>query len=199
MIRKLVLLWASLIVVAALLVGLSGCSDTTGAQPINLTGNQQGIWVSGEGKVEVTPNIANLSLGVTVQAATVAQAQSQATTAMSAVMSVLTSNGIAAKDIQTENFSIQQIRACILEADSIKVSYCKVKKSIILLGENMEFAQLSNRYFFYNTSVETSNESARVTSISDKGDASTANDLHRRLKSKKNLHIETKIHSLATI
>ncbi len=107
--RKLVLLWASLVVVVALLIGLSGCSDTTGSQPINLTGNQQGIWVNGEGKVAVTPNIANLSLGVTVQAATVAQAQSQATIAMNAVMSVLTSNGIAAKDIQTENFSIQQI------------------------------------------------------------------------------------------
>jgi hypothetical protein len=107
--RRLVLIWAFILIASALFVGLSGCSDTAGSQPINLTGYQQGIWVNGEGKIAVTPNIANLSLGITAQAGTVAQAQSQATTAMSALMSVLAYNGIAAKDIQTENFSIQQI------------------------------------------------------------------------------------------
>jgi hypothetical protein len=34
----------------------------------------------------------------------------------------------------------------------------------------MEFAQLSNRFFFYNAGVKTSDESARVTSISNERD-----------------------------
>ena len=59
----------------------------------------------------------------------------------------------------------------------------------------MEFAQLSNRFFFYNTSIETGNESAVMASISNKRDASATNNLYRRLKGKKNLHIESEIHS----
>jgi len=63
----------------------------------------------------------------------------------------------------------------------------------------MEFAQLSNRFFFYNAGVKAGNESAGMTSISNEGNTSTTNDLHRRLKSNKNLHIKAEIHSLTTV
>ncbi len=101
--------------VAVLAVGLTG-RNTTGAvavagqQPISaVVDNQHGIWVSGEGEVLVTPDIAILNLGVTAQASTVADAQSQAVVAMNKVMSALTSNGVDQKDIQTQYFSIQQV------------------------------------------------------------------------------------------
>jgi uncharacterized protein len=100
------------------LAGLTGCSQgttaqaqtTTPGQPvnINLTG-QQGIWVSGEGKVTVVPDIATLSLGVSAQAATVAAAQSQAAAAMDKIITALTGNGIAKNDIKTQRFDIQQM------------------------------------------------------------------------------------------
>jgi uncharacterized protein len=89
------------------LVSLSGCNRTTAANAIQ--SQQQGISVSGEGKVEVTPDIATLNLGVTAQASTVVEAQSQVSTAMNQVISALTSNGVAQKDIKTQNYSIQQI------------------------------------------------------------------------------------------
>ncbi|GAI83768.1 unnamed protein product, partial [marine sediment metagenome] len=63
----------------------------------------------GQGVVTVTPDIATLRLGVEVQAATVAEAQSQAIEAMDEVMEALTDNGVAEKDIQTQYFSIRQI------------------------------------------------------------------------------------------
>ncbi len=104
------------IVLMLVLTFLAGCSTTGGVaaangQPINVNvGNQQtGIWVNGEGKVTVVPDVATLNLGVSAQAATVAEAQTQAATAMDQVMNALTSNGVDKKDIKTQNFSIQQV------------------------------------------------------------------------------------------
>jgi hypothetical protein len=69
-----------------------------------------GIWVTGEGKVSVTPDIAILNLGVEAQAASVAEAQTQAATAMTAVIAELDNHGVAKKDIQTRQFSIYPVR-----------------------------------------------------------------------------------------
>jgi uncharacterized protein YggE len=105
----------SLVLVLAM-VGLCGCntgSTSLGESPsevkVNLNSQQEGIWVSGEGKVTVTPDIATLCLGITAQAASVAEAQSQATEAMNGVMTALTDGGVADKDIQTQHFSIDQV------------------------------------------------------------------------------------------
>ncbi len=65
-----------------------------------------GIWVTGLGQVTAVPDIASLNLGVNSQAATVADAQSAAATAMTAVMQVLKSKGVADKDITTVGFNI---------------------------------------------------------------------------------------------
>ena len=65
-----------------------------------------GIWVTGQGQVTAVPDIASLNLGVNSQAATVADAQSAAATAMTAVMQVLKGKGVADKDITTVGFNI---------------------------------------------------------------------------------------------
>jgi uncharacterized protein YggE len=88
-------------------VSLSGCATTI--RTIDSNSQQKGIWVSGEGKVTVTPDIATLNLGITAQAVSVAEAQSQAAEAMNRVMTALTDNGVAKKDIQTQHFSIDQV------------------------------------------------------------------------------------------
>lgn len=74
-----------------------------------MTSQQQGVWVSGHGSVFVAPDICTLRLGVDAQATTVTDAQAQAAKAMDAVMKSLTANGIAAKDIQTQAYSIQRV------------------------------------------------------------------------------------------
>lgn len=112
--RKIWVVALGLISVIAI-IALSGCAAGRGNVEfpsgfgLNLNNQQQGIWVNGQGEVSVTPDIATLSLGISAQAATVADAQSQAAKAMDAVMTALTSNGVAAKDIQTQQFSIQQL------------------------------------------------------------------------------------------
>lgn len=110
--KKKWLLAVGLVLVLAI-VGLAGCSPDNTAlgeiENLNISNQQEGIWVSGRGVVTVTPDIAILRLGVEVQAATVAIAQSQAVEAMDEVMDALTDNGVAKKDIQTQYFSIRRV------------------------------------------------------------------------------------------
>lgn len=107
--KKYWLVAVSLVLLLAV-VGFSGCNGgPTTIGTVDINSQQTGIWVSGEGKVTATPDIATLSLGIEAQAATVAEAQAQANTAMSAVMTALADNGVAEKDIQTQYFSIYQV------------------------------------------------------------------------------------------
>ncbi len=110
--KKNWLLPISLVLVLAI-VGLAGCSpgDTVlgEIEGLNINNQQEGVWVSGQGEVMAVPDIATLRLGIAVQAASVAAAQSQATEAMDKVMAALTDNGVAEKDIQTQYFSIRPI------------------------------------------------------------------------------------------
>jgi uncharacterized protein YggE len=85
--------------------GLAACGTTI----VNTGYQQEGIWVNGQGKVAVVPDIATLQLGIEAQAVTVAEARAQASQAMDQVMTALTDNGVAEKDIQTQYFNITKI------------------------------------------------------------------------------------------
>jgi uncharacterized protein YggE len=100
---KKILLIAAVSVLVLTGLFLFGCGSPSGNQA------NQGIWVTGEGKVEATPDVASVQLGIEAQAATVAEAQAQANTAMTAVMNALKSNGVADTDIQTRYFNIQKV------------------------------------------------------------------------------------------
>ncbi len=62
--------------------------------------------MTGDGSVLCRPDTAHVTLGVQIQNAELATAQSQATTNMSAVIDSLKKNGINDKDIKTVNYSI---------------------------------------------------------------------------------------------
>jgi len=115
------LLLAVLLALAVITVGAFGCYGDFGfpeqqlpelpeSGNIILSQQNTGIWVTGEGKVSVVPDVAILNLGVEVQALSVAEAQQQAVEAMEAVMAVLDSYGIAEKDIKTRYFSIYPVK-----------------------------------------------------------------------------------------
>jgi uncharacterized protein YggE len=96
-------------------VGLTGCSpsDTAGAaaalETVNVSSQQAGIWVTGQGKVSTAPDVATVRLGIEAQEQTVAEAQARAAEAMNKVEDALTGAGVAAKDIQTQYFSVHQV------------------------------------------------------------------------------------------
>ncbi len=111
-------IWLAIIavVVVAGAIGLVGCdsdgvnlSTENGELKINLNSQSEGIWVNGNGKVSVTPDIAMLSVGIEVQEVTVAEAQAKAAEAMDKVMDALKDEGVKEEDIQTQQFSIRKL------------------------------------------------------------------------------------------
>ena len=64
------------------------------------------ISVTGTGTVEAAPDMATLTIGVTTQAATAAEALAANSTATDAVIARLTASGIEPRDMQTSNLSI---------------------------------------------------------------------------------------------
>ncbi len=109
----------ALIIVALSAVGCEGFTSPIPRAPSTgpITSQNTGIWVTGEGKVTVVPDVAILSLGVEAQADTVAQAQSGASAAMDAVVGELDSHGVADKDIKTQHFSIYPVRRWVPERE----------------------------------------------------------------------------------
>ena len=114
-------LWAIGLALVIPIVALSGCyagipvpgsprwANVPSSLQVNLGNQQQGIWVTGEGKVTAVPDIATLRLGIEAQEATVAEAQTQASEAMDRVMAALIDNEVADRDIQTQYFSIHKV------------------------------------------------------------------------------------------
>lgn len=102
--------WLVLCLVLVLALGAVGCAQGT-AQGVTCVVQQQntGIWVTGQGKVMAVPDLATLSLGVEARAATVSEAQAQASEAMDKVMKALEDSGVAKKDIQTQQYSIYPV------------------------------------------------------------------------------------------
>ena len=123
--KRRILLFISLsLALAVIAISTVGCESLTppsskGSLDSGLIFSQQntGIWVTGEGKVSVVPDVAILSLGVEAQAVTVAEAQSQASVAMDAVARELDNYGITKKDIKTQRFSIYPIRKWIRDRE----------------------------------------------------------------------------------
>ena len=67
---------------------------------------QRTMTVSGNGKVEVKPDVATVRLSVVVQAKTAEEAQAQNSEKMTAVIEAVKSFGVAEKDIQTQQISV---------------------------------------------------------------------------------------------
>lgn len=76
------------------------------ALPLPVLAETALITVTGEASLPVQPDVATLSLGVTTQADTAAGAMAANTAALTAVLGRLTSAGIAERDLQTSNLSL---------------------------------------------------------------------------------------------
>ena len=104
-------------VLAALTVaGITGCGGNDGApQEQALTaapvasdgGDQPVITVEGVGRVEGTPDLMTLRLGVETKAPAAKQALDDANARMRALLATLEQAGIAKKDLQTSDLSVQ--------------------------------------------------------------------------------------------
>jgi uncharacterized protein YggE len=83
----------------------SGASAAASVQTSDASA-PQGISVSGEGRASAAPDTALLSIGVSTKEMTVAEANSEVQVAIGRLLNSLKGNGVAEKDIQTSQFSI---------------------------------------------------------------------------------------------
>ena len=107
------LLLPAALLAALTVVGLSGCTGTAAAATatvttgqVTISNQQDGFWVTGEGKVTVKPDIANISLGVSSREASVADSMAKTKDAMNKVLTALKADKIDSKDIQTQQYNI---------------------------------------------------------------------------------------------
>jgi uncharacterized protein YggE len=112
----------------------------TGSGGIIVSQQNLGLWVSGLGKTTAAPDIVILTIGVESQQKTVAQAQKDAVEAMSNVMQVLKSSGIADKDIQTSQYNIQQVTRWDDKQNTYEVIGYKVSNIVNAKIRNIEKA-----------------------------------------------------------
>ena len=130
--KKDLLLYIGLtLALLTILISAAGCDSfaspsttKTSASGAILSQQNTGIWVSGEGKINVAPDLGILNLGVEAQATTVAEANSQAAWAMDAVTRELDNHGIAKKDVMTQQFSIYPVRRWVeKEEQEVLIGY----------------------------------------------------------------------------
>lgn len=137
--------WLMLVIGLAAVVmvlGLTGCEQGGTASGeisnLNLSTQQNGIWVSGQGEVSVEPDIAVIRLGIESEDDSVATASDRAAAAMNDVMDTLSSNGVADKDIQTQYFNIQQVRRWDRETEEEVVTGYRVTNTVTVTIRDIE-------------------------------------------------------------
>lgn len=130
------------LVTILMILGFTGCEQGSTASGevsnINLSSQQNGIWVTGQGEVSVKPDIAILRLGIEYEDDSVAIARDRAAAAMNDVMDTLSSNGIADKDIQTQYFNIQQVRTWDRETEKEIVTGYRVTNTVTVTIKAIE-------------------------------------------------------------
>lgn len=104
----LVLAFAVLAVKSPVLAATGGAgSGLFASQVVSNGGIAPGVVTTGEGRIFVAPDIAILSVGATVQAATAGEAQAQVAEIIKKVLDAAKAAGIADNDVETSGYSIQ--------------------------------------------------------------------------------------------
>lgn len=147
----------SAVMLLALGIGAAGCAATPTANGNN---QQSGIWVSGNGKVTVTPDTANLSLGVQVEASSLSEANQLAANAMTAVIEALKDNGVAEKDITTSGFNIYPVYEYDKETSRNYIRGYQVSNSI-----GLKVRQIENTGAVIDAAVSAGGDAVRVNNI----------------------------------
>ena len=85
---------------------LAGCAPAESTVHLQQERDSDTITVTGRVGLEVTPDVAQVSIGVSSQAATPGDARLQNSTAINATLAALAELGIGEKDIQTSNMNL---------------------------------------------------------------------------------------------
>lgn len=143
--KKIWIAASAIAMMAAMAIGFGACTseDTTigeGAVVVNTNSQGTGVWVSGEGKVYAIPDLGILQVGVEAQAATVAEAHTQAAAAMEALQKALQDAGLEDRDIQTSSFSIYPVREWDPDTGEERLAGFRVSNMVAIKIRNLDKA-----------------------------------------------------------
>ncbi len=100
--------------------------------------NPATVSVSGVGIVTTTPDTASVQLGVTVTQPTLADAQSQASTQMQAIIDALTAAGVEEKDIQTSSYYVSVVQNYDSNGNPSEVTNFQVQNMVNVVVRNID-------------------------------------------------------------
>ena len=133
---------ASSALIALLALSLFGVAHRAGAQegtPQAVSNQTPGtISVDGTGTVLVTPDTASITVGVSTSSTTLADAQSQATTQMTAIINELKAQGIDEKDIQTSNYSVNIVQNYDNKGNPGEITGFQVSNQVTVTVRNLD-------------------------------------------------------------
>ena len=180
----------SRLVVPVALIGVMMLAQTplranAQATPEASTSTPATISVTGVGQVIVTPDTANIQIGVQVFNKELAAAQSDATAQMTTIIKALTDAGIEKKDIQTSNYSVsvrqqyddQGIATAVLGYDIYNTLSVTVR-NLDDLGSILDqvVAAGANQIYgitFYTSDLTDATKAAREAAVSDAEERAT--------------------------
>lgn len=118
--------------VAAMLVTGFGRVSAQGTATTPTANPPHQLGISGEGRVTATPDIATVSVGVETTQRSLAEAQSEATTKMDAIIQVAKDAGVADDDIVTSNYAVSVIQDYDRNGNPAKISGYSVSNQVEL-------------------------------------------------------------------
>ena len=102
------------------------------------TATEHTISVNGSGRVVISPDIADLRLGVSITAATVKAARDANASAMTAVIESLRKLGISDKDIQTTTLSLSPVYAYPQDGSTPKLTGYNLTNGVAVTIRNLD-------------------------------------------------------------
>ncbi len=128
------------LVVAIVFYGVSRASTTQAQEVTPVETRVGGVSVSGEGKAEGRPDTAYLNLGFSAENSSLAAAREEAAKKMDSVLAKIKSLRVAAKDVQTSNYSVYRDpeRDLFVVGNDVRVIIRNVESSSKLLDEAID-------------------------------------------------------------
>ncbi len=149
------------ILLAALIIGLAFWARNLYKQNYYIgksTEIQRSISISGEGKVSAIPDIAYVSVGLSVEKKKISEAQAENTKTMNSLLEKLKALGIEKKDIKTTNYNIypnydypdgkQVLRSYTVSQDvQVKIRQTEKVEEVIKIAGDLNLNQIGGLAF----------------------------------------------------
>jgi uncharacterized protein YggE len=137
--RALPKLGLGALLLAALVMNLFG-AGRAGAQEATPVAGSSGptVTVGGQGTATISPDLATVTIGVQISNADLAEAQSEASTQMNAVIEAIKGNGVEDADIQTSYYNVNVLSNYDNNGNPIEVTGYQISHQVTVTVRDLD-------------------------------------------------------------